>query len=87
MQSLSGNSKYGDTLSRILSNTYIGNEVVTVAFKSLPVDPQTLAGDDRSLDASTPKDAVNRIVALLIKLCDEFGVVDEGFLVEKDVVR
>jgi phosphatidylinositol 4-phosphatase len=86
-QSPSGNGKYGDTLSRILSSTPTGNEAVSVAFKSLPVDPQTLAGEDYSSGASTPKDAVDRIAALLVTLCGEFGVVDEGFLVEKDIVR
>jgi len=85
-QTPSGNSKYGDTLSKILSNTYSGNDVAFVAFKSLSVDPNPISGEDH-LDTSTPKDVVDNIVALLMKLCEEFGVVDERFLAEKDVVR
>ncbi|KIM25985.1 hypothetical protein M408DRAFT_330774 [Serendipita vermifera MAFF 305830] len=86
LSSVNMNSKNGTTLSRILSNTTTGNEAVSVAFKSLPVDPQTGAGDDHSSEPLTPQDSINRIIELLVKLCDHFGTVDRGFVSEKDVV-
>lgn len=83
----SGSNKYGETLSRILSNTHTGNEVVSVAFKSLPVEPETVSTGDHPAEALTPQDSINGIIARLMKLCDEFGIVDDGFLSEKEIVR
>lgn len=91
LQSPSTDSTLGTTLSQILSNTQTGGEVVTVAFKSLPVDTAQaytpFGGEDTSAPPVNAKEAVERIVEMIAKSCSDFGAVDEGFVQEEDVVR
>ncbi|KAG8835535.1 hypothetical protein FRC17_002764 [Serendipita sp. 399] len=85
-----GNS-FGETLSQILSDTHSNNEVASVAFKSLPVDSArvytVIGGAETHKPPTTPREAINEIVDLVKKACSDFGIVDEGFVAEGDIVR
>jgi hypothetical protein len=83
-------STLGTTLSKILSNTHSRGEVVTVSFKALPIDTQvnsTIVGEASTAPPSNAKEAITRLVDTLTKACDDFGVVHQGFVREKEVVR
>jgi hypothetical protein len=60
---------------------------VTVSFKALPIDTQVNSGDANAAPPSNAKQAIARLVDTLTKACDDFGVVSQGFVREKDVVR
>lgn len=85
------NNTLGTTLSKILSNTHSRGEIVTVAFKSLPVDTTQVysagANEASQPPPSNAREAITQLVNALAKACEDFGVVDEGFLREEDVVR
>ncbi|PVG02589.1 hypothetical protein CPB86DRAFT_861460 [Serendipita vermifera] len=75
------------SLSQILSGTHTSSKVVSVAFKALPVDTTHKTQNMESPGvASTPREMVDKMVNVLIKLCDEFGVVDDQFVREQDIV-
>ena len=90
-------------LSEILTNVSGGGEgeLVSVALKSLPVDParwQTRGGSGAGpgtgtgsgIGAETCKEAVEAMVVGVKRACSEAGVVDdddEGFITEEDIVR
>lgn len=75
-------------LSKILSTAAPADEVVTVAFKSLPVDlARGQTGDGRDAGPTTCQAAVENIVDILADACRVFGIVDEAFVEERDVVR
>ncbi|CCA69257.1 related to SAC1-recessive suppressor of secretory defect [Serendipita indica DSM 11827] len=80
---------FGATLSQILADANSPNKVVSVAFKCLPVDAARVFGTDGSQSATspkTPKEAIERLVQTLAKACGDYGVVDETFLSEADIV-
>ena len=82
------------SLSQILSNVSGGDELVSVAFKSLPVDPARWrvggggAGEGSRKGPETCKEAVEEMVTEVRGVCEGAGVVDdEGFITDKDIVR
>ena len=84
-------------LSEILTNVSGGGEgeLVSVALKSLPVDPERWqtgggSGAGPGTGAETCKEAVEAMVVGVKGACEEAGVVDdgdEGFITEEDIVR
>ena len=83
-------------LSQILTNASAGGELMSVALKSLPVDParstqwQTGGGGaGAGVGAKTCKEAVEGMVVEVKSVCEDAGVVDdnEGFITEEDIVR
>ncbi|KAG8767727.1 hypothetical protein FRC20_005520 [Serendipita sp. 405] len=88
-RSTAGNS-FGATLSQILSDTQSNSEVVSVAFKSLPVDSAriytVIGGVEVQELPANPREVVDKIVKLVKKACNDFGIVDDGFVVEGDIV-
>jgi hypothetical protein len=91
----SNNSKGSAALSRILTNVALatgaasGDTAVTAAFKALPVDNIGRAGatvDDPVMSAATCRDAVDVMVNMLSKACEDAGSVGPEFIVEKDIV-
>ena len=83
------------SLSQILSNVSGGDELVSVAFKSMPVDPARWqmiggggAGEGSRKGPETCKEAVEEIVMDVKVVCEDAGVDDdEGFITDKDIVR
>lgn len=82
-------------LSRMLTNVALGtstNDVMSVAFKALPVDASrerrgsTLAGAPIK-EPLNCMDAVNNIVDAIEAACADVGAVHSEFVVEKDIVR
>ena len=84
-------------LSQILTNVCVGGELVSVAFKSLPVDRgrwQT-GGEGLRKGAETCKEGVEEMVMGLKGVCEDGGVVGNedddsggfGFITEEDIVR
>jgi hypothetical protein len=80
-------------LSQILSNVPGGDDLVSVAFKSLPIDPARWqtggggTGEGSRRGPGTSKEAVEEMVMGLRGVCGDAGVVDDGFITEKDIVR
>jgi hypothetical protein len=77
----------GSSLSQILSGTHTSSKVLSVAFKALPVDTTHRPQPSTEPQASSPREMVDKMVDVLTKLCDEFGVVDDQFVREEDIVR
>lgn len=82
------------SLSQILSNVSGGDELVSVAFKSLPVDPARwqigggrAAGEGSRKGPETCKEAVEGMVMEVKGVCEGAGVEVEGFITDKDIVR
>ncbi|CAG8736713.1 1108_t:CDS:2, partial [Acaulospora colombiana] len=75
------------SLSQILSGTHTSSPVVSVAFKALPVDTTHKPQPDMEPQgtASSPREMVDKMVDVIIKLCDEFGAVDDEFVREEDI--
>ena len=80
------------SLSQILSNVSGGDELVSVAFKSLPVDPARwqigggrAAGEGSRKGPETCKEAVEGMVMEVKGVCEGAGV--EGFITDQDIVR
>lgn len=87
-------SKPGNlSLSQILSNVSGGDDLVSVAFKSLPVDPARWQGgggfaeEGSRKGPETCKEAVEEMLVEVKGVCEGAGVVDEGFIMDKDIVR
>jgi hypothetical protein len=80
-------------LSQVLSNVPIGDDLQSVAFKSLPVDPgrwRVGGGGEGTRGGPGPetcKEAVEAIVVEVGGVCEDGGAVDEGFITEEDIVR
>jgi hypothetical protein len=82
-------------LSQILTNVSSGGELVSVALKSLPVDPARWqtggggAGGGSGIGAKTCKEAVEVMMVEVKAVCEDAGVVEDnkGFITEEDIVR
>lgn len=89
-------------LSQMLTNVSGGGELVSVALKSLPVDPARWqwqtggsgAGEGTpgmGMGTKTCKEVVEAMVAEVKGVCEDAGVVavddNEGFITEEDIVR
>lgn len=77
------------TLSHVLSKAIPAGKEGFVAFKSLPVDGSMTGqkGTNNSSLGGTPKESVGSIVGTVVKACEDFGIVDESFVKEEDIVR
>ena len=85
----------------MLTNVSGGGELVSVALKSLPVDParwQWQTGDSGAregtgmgmgmgMGAKTCKEVVEAMLVEVKGVCEDAGVDSEGFITEEDIVR
>jgi phosphatidylinositol 4-phosphatase len=85
-------------LSKILSNAspVVGSQMTFGAFKALPVDPTRMARGssadytepaDDMIGASTCKEAVDLMVDMIGRACEDLGSVHGNIVANGDVVR
>ena len=93
----SGSLKKGPMLSKILSSAspIFGSDTTFAAFKALPVDPtRTRPGSDTGYaepaddltGAATCKEAVDLMVDMIRRACEDFGSTHGNLVTEADVV-